>query len=135
MWCDTINDNEPNIIEDKYLLLASIGECFEKLDNEDVYNLYALNEKNDLTLYSSALVNDFKTSHFLKKLFRIKTNYKNIEFSDSEDEDAIINEKKEIYVSCIYIHEFKKWKPYLSKRGEIDSTKIIIFKEKKNIAL
>jgi len=100
---------------------------------EDVYNLYALNEKNELTLYSTALVNDFKTSHFLKKLFRIKKNYKNIEFSDSEDD--IDENKKEIYVSCIYIHEFKKWKPYISKRGEPDSTKIIIFKEKKNIAL
>ena len=124
-------DNRPKIA----ILSHLFGHFQIKKDSlEDVYNLYALNEKNELTIYSTALVNDFKTSHFLKKLFRIKTNYKNVEFSDSEDEvDKYI--EKEIYVSCIYIHEFKKWKPYVSKRSEPDSTKIIIFKEKKNIAL
>jgi hypothetical protein len=99
---------------------------------EDVYNLYALND-NELVLYSTALVNDFKTSHFLKKLFSIKKDYKNIEFSDDEDSEPI--SKNLIYVSCIYIHEFKKWKPYVLKKGDADSTKTIQFKEKKNIAL
>jgi hypothetical protein len=99
---------------------------------EDVYNLYALNEKNELTIYSTALVNDFKTSHFLKKLFRIKTTYKNVEYSDDED-TPILNES--IFVSCIYIHEFKKWKPYILKQGAADYVKTILFKEKKNIAL
>jgi hypothetical protein len=99
---------------------------------EDVYNLYALNEKNELTIYSTALVNDFKTSHFLKKIFRIKTTYKNVEFSDDEDTPLC---ESSIFVSCIYIHEFKKWKPYILKQGAADSTKTIIFKEKKNIAL
>jgi hypothetical protein len=134
------NNSRPKIA----ILSHLFGHFHIKKDSlEDVYNLYALNEKNELTLYSTALVNDFKTSHFLKKLFRIKTTYKNVEFSDSENENedepikTIENEKRErnIYVSCIYIHEFKKWKPYISKRGEPDSTKIIIFKEKKNIAL
>jgi hypothetical protein len=126
-------DNRPKIA----ILSHLFGHFHIKRDSlEDVYNLYALNEKNELSLYSTALVNDFKTSHFLKKLFRIKTTYKNVEFSDSEDEvDENKNREREIFVSCIYIHEFKKWKPYISKRGEPDSTKIIIFKEKKNIAL
>jgi len=129
-------DSRPKIA----ILSHLFGHFQIKKDSlEDVYNLYALNEKNELTLYSTALVNDFKTSHFLKKLFRIKTTYKNVEFSDSDEDDVKDNEpikhEREIYVSCIYIHEFKKWKPYVSKRGEPDSTKIIIFKEKKNIAL
>jgi hypothetical protein len=76
-------DNRPKIA----ILSHLFGHFQIKKDSlEDVYNLYALNEKNELTLYSTALVNDFKTSHFLKKLFRIKKNYKNIEFSDSEDD-------------------------------------------------
>jgi hypothetical protein len=132
-------DSRPKIA----ILSHLFGHFQIKKDSlEDVYNLYALNEKNELTLYSTALVNDFKTSHFLKKLFRIKTTYKNVEFSDSDEDETnvpkdilTIKQEREIYVSCIYIHEFKKWKPYISKRGEPDSTKIIIFKEKKNIAL
>jgi hypothetical protein len=131
-----IDQNRPKLITLHYLF----GHFNIKKDSlEDVYNLYSLNEKKELVLYSTALVNDFKTSHFLKKLFRIKTTYKNIEFSDEENENKndsnIEPHSYDKYVSCIYIHEFKKWKPYISKRGEPDSTKIIIFKEKKNIAL
>ena len=122
-------DNRPKIA----ILSHLFGHFNIKKDYslEDVYNLYSLNETNELTLYSTALVNDFKTSNFLKKLFRIKTTYKNVEFSDNEEEEN----DKEIYVSCIYIHEFKKWKPYISKKNCPDPTKTIVFKEKKNIAL
>jgi hypothetical protein len=122
-------DNRPKMI----ILSHLFGNFNIKKDPlEDVYNLYALNE-NELVLYSTALVNDFKTSHFLKKLFSIKKDYKNIEFSDDEDTESL--NKNLIYVSCIYIHEFKKWKPYVLKKGDADSTKTIQFKEKKNIAL
>ena len=123
-------DNRPKMI----ILHHLFGHFHIKKDYslEDVYNLYALNEKNELTVYSTALVNDFKTSHFLKKLFKIKTTYKNVEFSDNEEEPI---KEPLIFVSCIYIHEFKKWKPYISKQGVADSIKTIVFKEKKNIAL
>jgi hypothetical protein len=107
---------------------------------EDVYNLYTLDNqpnkiKSNYIFYSTALVNDFKTSHFLKKLFKIKTTYKNIEFENIDLETNKTDSGKDLFVSCIYIHEFKKWKPYISKHGDPDSTKTIIFKEKKNIAL
>ena len=99
---------------------------------EDVYNLHCLNENNENTFYSTALVNDFKTSHFLKKLFyKYKKNYKDIEFSDIEEEENT----NDLYVSCLYIQEFKKWKPYNSKQNISDSIKTIQNKEKKNIAL
>jgi hypothetical protein len=110
---------------------------------EDVYNLYTLENESlqskkskNFVFYSTALVNDFKTSHFLKKLFKIKTTYKNIEFEniDLETKELDSNDK-DLFVSCIYIYEFKKWKPYISKHGDPDSTKTIVFKEKKNIAL
>jgi hypothetical protein len=125
-------DNQKN---PKMIILHHLFGHFhiQKDSLEDVYNLYALNEKNELSIYSTALVNDFKTSHFLKKIFRIKTTYKNVEFSDEEDKKEEI--VTSIFVSCIYIHEFKKWKPYILKQGAADSVKTILFKEKKNIAL
>ena len=47
---------------------------------------------------------------FLKNLFYKRTpTYKSIEFSDSEEEEII---ERNIYVGCLYISEFKKWKPY-----------------------
>ena len=137
-----INENRPKI----YILHNLFGQFNIKKDYslEDVYNLYTSNENNELTLYTTALVNDFKTSNLLKSLFSIKNNYKNIEFSDSDDDSEHefneSNDTNEIYVNCIYIHEYKKWKPYSksnskSKSETIDSLKNIILKEKKNIAL
>ena len=57
-------DNRPKIA----ILSHLFGHFNIKKDYslEDVYNLYSLNETNELTLYSTALVNDFKTSNFLK---------------------------------------------------------------------
>jgi len=104
----------------------------ESLDSEDVYQLYAMLDDNTYTCYSNALVNDFKTSHFIKRLFHKKSNYKSIEFSDSEDE---IDEVKEVFVGCLYINEFKKWKPYISKINYADYIKKIQFIEKKNIEI
>ena len=94
---------------------------------EDVYDLYVLNEQNISVFYSTALVNDFKTSHYLKTLFyKNKATYKNIEFSDSEDEEEI---NQNIYVGCLFINEFKKWKPYTIKNQ--DTLNKILYFEKK----
>jgi hypothetical protein len=94
---------------------------------EDVYDLYVLNEENISVFYSTALVNDFKTSHYLKTLFyKNKATYKNIEFSDSEDEEEI---KQNIFVGCLFINEFKKWKPYTIKNQ--DTLNKILYFEKK----
>ena len=79
---------------------------------EDVYDLFALDEKSELQFYSTALVNDFKTSHFIKNhAFKNKPNYKNVELSDSEEEESL----GEFCVQCLYIPDFKRWKPYSSK--------------------
>jgi len=101
----------------------------KRLEFEDVYELYALNEKGEYVFHSTALINDFKTSHFMKKIFyKRKKNYKNIEFSDSEEEEENIGD---FFVGCIYIQEFKKWKPYLSKTNRADNIKQIQHFEKK----
>ena len=79
---------------------------------EEVYDLFALDEKSELQFYSTALVNDFKTSYFMKNhAFRNKPNYKNVELSDSEEEESL----GEFCVQCLYIPDFKRWKPYAAK--------------------
>jgi hypothetical protein len=93
---------------------------------EDVYELYAL-DNNDYIFHSTALINDFKTSHFLKKIFyKKKKNYKTIELSDSEDEENL----GDFFVGCLYISDFKKWKPYF-KINNADNIKNIQNFEKK----
>ena len=114
-----------------YLVSSSLMNfMFKKREEtEDVYELYALSENKEYVFYSTALVNDFKTSHFMKKIvYKKKKNYKNIEFSDSEDDEENVGD---FFVGCIFIPEFKKWKPYLTKGKQIDSVRQIQFIEKK----
>jgi hypothetical protein len=99
-------------------------------ETEDVYELYAYDERQQLQFISTALINDFKTSFFMKNnMFKNKNHYKNIEFSDSEEEEYL----GDITVSCIFIPEFKRWKPYSTKNKNIDTIKEIKMTEKKNI--
>ena len=89
-----------------------------------------MNDDGSYAYYSNALVNDFKTSHFLKMLFyKRRANYKSIEFSDDEYEEN----ERDIFVGCLFIPEFKKWKPYIVKTA--DFLKKIQFSEKKNIEI
>ncbi len=93
---------------------------------EDVYDLFALDESKQLQFYSTALLNDFKTSHFMKKYaFKNKPTYKTIELSDSEEEECL----GDFVVQCLFIPEFKRWKPYSSKPGELSFLRDIKFKE------
>lgn len=97
---------------------------------EDVYELYAYDDKGILQYTNTALINDFKTSFFMKNsMFKNKHNYKNIEMSDSEEEEYL----GDIVVSCIFIPEFKRWKPFTTKNKSIDTIKEIKMAEKKNI--
>jgi hypothetical protein len=97
-------------------------------ETEDVYELLAYNENKELVFYSTALINDFKTSYFMKRLFyKTKTTYRTAEFSDSEEEyDG------DVHVGCIFVPEFRRWKPIL-KGERPDSIQHIQFNEKKNI--
>ena len=142
--CSNIPYNIYGILQNSHLLKISnlLGgfEIKKRIDSEDTYELFALNESNIPVFYSTALVNDFKTSNYLNKLFNKKTNYTNVEFSDSDEElDEIIQKTvskhlcKPVYVGCLYVPEFKKWKPYVYKN--IDSISTIHILEKKNICL
>jgi len=94
---------------------------------EDVYDLCALDDTQNIQVYSTALINDFKTSHFMKKCaFKNKPNYKNVELSDSEEEECL----GEFCVQCLFIPEFKRWKPYASKSLPLSFIRDIKTKER-----
>jgi len=128
----------------RIFVLNNILSCFQikkRPETEDVYELFTINDEQQSYFYSTALVNDFKTSHFLKKLFyKKRPTYKNVEFSDSESDSE--NETKIsinknmteissiILVDCLYISEFKKWKPYSLKIQKQDYLKRVLFLEK-----
>jgi len=94
---------------------------------EDVYDLYALDDQQNIQIYSTALLNDFKTSHMMKRLaFKNKPHYKNVELSDSEDEETL----GEFCVQCLFVPDFKRWKPYTSKSAPISLIRDIKLKER-----
>ena len=86
--------------------------------NNDIYDLYCMKE-NKLYLYDTALINDYKSSVLMNKLFRnIKENLNldALEESDSDDDFENIDEnkyilKKSYTMTCIYLPQFNKWTP------------------------
>ena len=104
---------------------AYIFKILPSLKN-DIYNLYAYdNNLSKFIFFDTALVNDYKTSKFISKIFNLNNNIINdldyIEMSDSEEEiddfnlesqkQKIIDENKNYFVKCIYNKKFNKWKP------------------------
>jgi hypothetical protein len=110
--------------------------CFKILkrnEYEDVYELWILNNEGCYSFYSTALVNDLKTSNFLKNdIFNLDIDYRNSQFLN----DNILEEiewkfsKNDFFVGCIYISEFRKWKPII-KKNNADNIKSIQNTEKK----
>ena len=100
-------------------------ECIFKVKAEipqDIYNLYCKNHRTntDSEFYGLACISDYKTSVMMNKHFRkIKenANLDLLEMSDDEeefenvDEDKFVNLKKILYMKCVYMKKFRKWKP------------------------
>jgi hypothetical protein len=96
-------------------------ECIFKVTADidaDIYNLYCKDYKNDF--YNIACIPDYKTSVLMNSHFRYikeNTNLDALEESDDEEEfenisdDKFVNLKKIVYMKCIYMKKFKKWKP------------------------
>ena len=92
-----------------------------KPDNQnDIYQLYCLDDNNKEISYDTAFIPDFKTSVMMNKLFRkIKENDRldALEESDDEEEFENENEDKFVYLDkaynmvCLYNPKFKKWYP------------------------
>jgi hypothetical protein len=92
-----------------------------KPDNQnDIYQLYCLNEENKEIYYDTAFIPDFNTSVMMNKLFRkIKENDRLDALEESDDEEEFENENEDQFVYldktynmvCLYNHKFKKWYP------------------------
>lgn len=94
---------------------------YKRPELNDVYGLYVMNDNTEY-FYCNAFVNDIKTSYLLRKVFKNKTNYKNIEYSDDEEDTLIERE----YITCLYLPTYKKWKPYkYNNRKLVDTYKKI----------
>ena len=129
----------------KMFLLKNLFSNFIIKQDTELFNVYNLYLNNGY--YNKACVNDIKTSEFLNNIFKNKLHYMTNEHSDEEsdehsdeesdehsDEDIDDNEKRSKekinkYVTCIYIPELKKWKPYevnsLNKVDDINHVKKI----------
>ncbi len=99
-------------------------------ETEDVYELYALQDSQKesvLTFYTTALINDFKTSHQMKQhAFKHKPTYLQVELSDSEEEETL----GDFCVQCIFVPEFKRWKPLAYKSLPLSTVRDLKIKER-----
>jgi len=101
--------------------------------NNDIYSLFITNNKNE-EYFDLALIDSYKTSIFMNKLFRKiieNTNLDKIEESDDEEEFENINNDKYVNLNssynilCNYNHIFKKWIPIkLSNYPIIEKNKL-----------
>tara|TARA_B100001175_G_scaffold317664_1_gene335567 strand:+ start:3139 stop:4140 length:1002 start_codon:yes stop_codon:yes gene_type:complete len=109
---------------------------------QDLYNLIIINGCKE-EFYDLALIDSYKTSLFMNKLFRnIKENI-NLDFleeSDEEEEFENVNIDKYVYldkhhyIECEYNNKFKKWIPKnLSKNKLISKNNLLYILGKKKI--
>ena len=101
--------------------ITPVTECVFKITADidaDIYNLYCHDNRSDF--YNVACIPDYKTSVYMNKLFRNIKENRNLdllEMSDEEEEfenisdDKFVNLKNIVYMKCIYIKKFRKWKP------------------------
>lgn len=86
----------------------------------DIYNLYVLNENKTEKFYDTAYIPNYNTSVMMNKLFRnIKENDNLDRLEESDDEDEFENDNIDKFVylektypmKCKYNYKFKKWYP------------------------
>ena len=86
----------------------------------DIYNLYCLDQNFKEEQHSIAHVPDYNTSVMMNKLFRIIKENNNLDaLEESDDEEEFENEDiskfvhldKSYKMICQYNHKFKKWTP------------------------
>ena len=125
-----------NSYNNKITATFKITSCI----NEDLYNLFIINN-NIEQFYDLALIDSYKTSKFMNKLFRkIKENHNLdlLEESDTEEEFENINKDKYIYldktylIECEYNSKFKKWIPKKLSNNKIINFNTLIFLLGKN---
>jgi hypothetical protein len=107
--------NNNNNSNSKIVATFKITACI----NQDLYYLTIMN--NDIEeVYDLALIDSYKTSIFMNKLFRkIKENdnLDLLEESDDEEEfenvniNRFVHLDKQYLIECVYNNKFKKWVP------------------------
>jgi hypothetical protein len=87
---------------------------------DDIYNLYCLNNELKEELHGIAHIPNYNTSVMMNKLFRIIKENDNLDaLEESDDEEEFENENIDKFVyldksykmECQYNHKFKKWVP------------------------
>jgi hypothetical protein len=118
--------NNKNIIYKKNKTFKILAD-----EQDDIYNLYCIDDKNNEIFYDIAYIPDFNKSVFMNTLFRnIKENndLDKLEESDDEDEfqsnDNYIKSDVSFFMECMYNNKFKKWIPL-----NISKEPIVLLKE------
>ena len=121
--------NNSNNNTSKILATFKISACI----NQDLYNLYIIDNEKEI-FYDLALINNYKNSIFMNKLFRnIKenNNLDILEASDNEEEfenievSKFVDLEKKCLIECLYNEKFKKWIPQkLSNNNIIEKKKL-----------
>jgi len=134
-----INNNNINNKNKKVTCTFKIVACV----NQDLYNLIIINNNTE-EFYDLALIDSYKISIFMNKLFRNIKENKNLDLleeSDNEEEFENINTNKFVSldkyynIECEYNFKFKKWMPRkLSNNKIINKSELnILIPKKKNI--
>jgi hypothetical protein len=114
--------NKNTVIHTKYKILPQENVVFKIMPDiqNDIYNLFALDEEGKEIFYDIADIPTYKTSVFMNSLFRsIKenANLDSLEESDDEEEfentniDKFVNLGKSHNMLCIFNSKHKKWTP------------------------
>jgi hypothetical protein len=119
------NEKKKNEISKEKLNKKIIFEISAKEDH-DIYFLYYHHTQNkEMKFYDLACVPNYKTSLFLKQLFKKKSNYveEENEYDDGYEIDYLLKKK----VLCEYHFKFKKWVPISEINDECVITNIELF--------
>ena len=107
----------------------------------DIYLMYILDNKNNLVFYDYLLIDSYKASIFMNKIFRnIKENLNLDLLEESDDEEDFENINPNKYVNlnisklfeCNYNYKFKKWIPIKLSNENITNKIDLINKIKKS---
>ena len=121
----SVNDRSKNVREVIFKIKPDI--------QNDIYQLYCLNDDDNEIYYDTAFIPDFNTSVMMNKLFRkIKENDRLDALEESDDEEEFENENEDRFVyldktyimACLYNHKFKKWYPIRIADKKLEITKI-----------
>lgn len=109
---EVVKTEEREIVEEKQVVKKDIKKpvrnyckfLIKPTTKPEVFELYCRAVDRHIEKYSYAAIPDMKTSKFLKELF--------ISYTPMDDITSLLNEKKAIFVECLYNKNFKRWIPY-----------------------